>query len=59
MISCFNFISEWWQQNHFQNGDDKTILKKLEKQFISVIKLKTNLCIYYIYWASEKFWKER
>ena len=27
----------------FQNGDNKTTLKNLEKQFISVIKIKTNL----------------
>ena len=32
----------------FQNGDNKTILKSLVKQFMSVIKLKPNLCTTYI-----------
>ena len=32
----------------FQNVDNKTILKNLEKQFMSVIKLKLNLCTTYI-----------
>ena len=32
----------------FQNGDDKTIFKNLEKQFMGVIKLKPNLCTTYI-----------
>ena len=32
----------------FQNGDYKTILKNLKQQFMSVIKLKPNLCTTYI-----------
>ena len=32
----------------FQNGDNKTILKNLEQQFMSAIKLKPNLCTKYI-----------
>ena len=48
IISCFNPISEWWQQNHFQNGDNKTIFKNLEKELMSVITLKPNLCTTYI-----------
>ena len=32
----------------FQNGDNKTILENLEKQFMSVVKLKSNLCTTYI-----------
>ena len=30
------------------DGDNKTILKNLEKQFMIVIKLKPNLCTTYI-----------
>ena len=47
MISCFNPISEWQQQNHFRNGDSKPILKNLEKQFMSIIKLKSSLSTTY------------
>ena len=32
----------------FKNGDYKTILKNLKQQFLSVIKLKPNLCTTYI-----------
>ena len=32
----------------FQNGDNKTILNNLEKEFRSVIKLKPDLCTRYI-----------
>ena len=35
-----------------KNGNKKTIFKNLEKQFVSVIKLKPNLCTTYI-----KFYK--
>ena len=32
----------------FRNGDNKTILKNFKQQFMSVIKLKPNLCTTYI-----------
>ena len=42
----------------FKNGDNKTTLKHLEQRFMSVIKLKPNLCTTHIE-LSKKFWKER
>ena len=32
----------------FKNGDNKTILKNLKQRFMSVIKLRPNLCTTYI-----------
>ena len=32
----------------FENGDKKAILKNLKQQFMSVIKLRPNLCTIYI-----------
>ena len=55
MTSCSTPILKWRQQKHFQSGDNKTIVKNLEKQFVSVIKLKH---MSHIYCTSQKFWKE-
>ena len=41
----------------FQNDENKTIFKNLEQEFMSVVKLNSNLFATYI--RLQKVWKER